>query len=169
MSALIAVASRHGSTREIAEAIADEFRKHGLQADTSEAKDVTNLDGYSVVVIGSAIYMGGWMPAAIEMVERVRPQLEHVPVWLFSSGPLGAEDPQPDGDPRQLLDLLQATNAQGHHIFTGKLDRHELGLGEKMIARMVHAPEGDFRDWDEIRGWVREIVEDLVSPAEATS
>ena len=41
--------------------------------------------------------------------------------------------------------VIERTNARGHHTFTGKLDRDSLGFGERMITKMDHAPEGDFR------------------------
>lgn len=163
MSVLIAVASRHGSTRDIAAAIAEELRAAGLDTDVSAAEDVTNIVEYDAVVVGSAIYMGRWMPEAKQLVERFQSQLAALPVWLFSSGPLGADEPQPDGNPTGLIELIERTHARGHHVFTGKLNRNELGLGERLIARMLHAPEGDFRDWDAIRGWARAIATDLRS------
>ncbi len=158
MKVLVTEASRHGSTREIADAIAEELRSSGLEADLRDADSVTSLDGYDAVVIGSAIYMGGWMAEAKQFVERFEAQLRERPIWLFSSGPLGSDDPQPAGDPALVPELIEQTNALGHRTFTGKLDRDSLGFGERMIAKMVHAPEGDFRDWDAIRGWAKEIA-----------
>jgi menaquinone-dependent protoporphyrinogen oxidase len=158
MKILVTEASRHGSTREIAEAITEELRSSGLDADLRDAGSVTSLDGYDAVVIGSAIYMGGWMVEAKQLVERFDAQLRERPVWLFSSGPLGSDDPQPAGDPAQVPELIERTNARGHHTFTGRLDRDSLGFGERMITKMVHAPEGDFRDWQAVRGWAQEIA-----------
>ena len=166
MRALVAVASRHGSTRGIAAAIAEELRAAGLEADLSDAGDVTSVAEYDALVVGSAVYMGGWMPEAKRFVEHFEPQLAAMPVWLFSSGPLGDEEPQPDGDPSGLHELIERTHARGHRNFTGKLDRNELGLGERLIAKMVHAPEGDFRDWDAIRAWARKIAAEVaVAPS----
>lgn len=163
MRALVTVASKHGSTRDIANAIAEVLRAAGLDADLSDASDVTSIDCYDAVVIGSAVYMGGWLSEAKQLVERFQPQLAARPVWLFSSGPLGDEEPQPDGNPSGLPELIEQTHARGHRIFTGKLDRDSLGIGERLITRMVHAPEGDFRDWDAIRGWARGIATELRS------
>src|SRR5688500_5163106 len=102
MRVLVAGASKHGSTREIAKAIAEELRAAGLDADLRDAGNVTSLAGYDAVVLGSAIYMGRWMPEAKHLVERFQPQLAALPVWLFSSGLLGADDPQPAGDPGEI-------------------------------------------------------------------
>lgn len=161
MKVLVTATSKHGSTREIADGIAEELRAAGLNVDMCDASSVTSLDSYDAVVIGSAIYMGGWMPEAKRMVERLGPRLRSLPVWLFSSGPLGSDAPQPAGDPAQVPGLIEQTNARGHRVFTGRLDRDSLGFFERMIARMAHAPDGDFRDWDAIRDWVRAIATEM--------
>jgi len=36
-----------------------------------------------------------------------------------------------------------------------------LGLAERFVSRVVQAPEGDFRDWDEVRSWARSIAASL--------
>ena len=53
---------------------------------------------------------------------------------------------------------MAVTRAHEHRIFVGKLDKHSLGVGERLIVRTVGAPEGDFRDWAAIRSWAREIA-----------
>lgn len=44
-----------------------------------------------------------------------------------------------------------------HRVFFGALDKAKLGFGERMIVKAVKAPDGDFRDWDAIKGWADEI------------
>lgn len=157
MNVLVAVSSKHGGTREIARVIAEELRALGLDPDLREAGAVRDLAGYDAVVLGSAVYMGNWLPEARAFVARHGAALAGLPVWLFSSGPLGAENPQPPGDPAGGAAVLAATGARGHRVFAGRLERGDLGLGERAISRLVHAPEGDFRDWAAIRAWAREI------------
>jgi menaquinone-dependent protoporphyrinogen oxidase len=85
-------------------------------------------------------------------------ELRPRPTWLFSSGPLG-DPPKPDPDAAVKIDgLLQTTGAREHHLFTGALDRSRLGLGERAIVRVVGAPDGDFRDWDDVRRWAGTIA-----------
>ena len=161
MKILITYASRHGSTREIAAAIAEELRNAGHEVELEEAASVTSLDGYGAVVAGSAVYVGKWLPEAASFVERFKEPLGTIPVWLFSSGPLGDETPHPPGDPEGIAELVAALGARDHQVFVGKLDKGGLGLGERLITRMVKAPEGDFRDWEAIRGWARQIEASL--------
>jgi menaquinone-dependent protoporphyrinogen oxidase len=63
---------------------------------------------------------------------------------------------------------MRATHARGHRVFVGKLNPGDLGFGERLMAKVVKAPEGDFRDWDAIRAWAREIAAAL-TPAASVS
>jgi menaquinone-dependent protoporphyrinogen oxidase len=158
MHILITVASRHGSTREIAEVLAQELRAADHCVDVQKIEEGPSIALYDAVIIGSAIYMGKWLASAEQFVQDNRVRLGEVPIWLFSSGPLGYENPQPTGDPKQIDTLMAVTMAHEHRVFVGKLDKHSLGVGERLIVHAVSAPEGDFRDWAAIRSWAREIV-----------
>lgn len=158
MNILTIVASKHGSTREIADAIGEELKQNGHQTDVYDAKQAPPPTDYDAVIIGSAIYMGSWMGDARDYVVDNQSALANLPVWLFSSGPLGAENPQPTEPPAQLDELMTQTAARGHQLFVGKLDKESLGMGEKLIAKAVKAPYGDFRDWPAIRAWAGDIA-----------
>ena len=162
MKVLVAVASRHGSTREIAQAIAEELRTASVEPELRDVAAVESLDGYDAAIIGSAVYAGHWLPEARQFVERHRDRLATIPVWLFSSGPLGAE-PWPPGDPPGVGALAEAVGARGHAVFTGKLDGQTLGFAEHLVARVVRAPTGDFRNWAAIGAWARTIESSLAA------
>lgn len=157
MNILVVVAGKHGSTRQIAEVIGEELREFGHGVQVRNAGDTDSVEGYDAAVIGSAIYMGNWVAEARRFVEKNQAKLSAMPVWLFSSGPLGQDNPQPAGDFAHLQELLRMTQARDHRTFVGKLDKSGLGLGERLAVKMVKAPEGDFRNWEAIRGWAREI------------
>jgi menaquinone-dependent protoporphyrinogen oxidase len=52
---LVAYASKHGSTREIAERICETIQSTGLRAHLRPAAGVDDLDGYGGVVLGGSI------------------------------------------------------------------------------------------------------------------
>ena len=54
MSILVAYASKHGATKELAERISENLRNAGLQADARVVGDVGDLGSYERVVVGSA-------------------------------------------------------------------------------------------------------------------
>ena len=90
----VVVASKYGSTREVAEAIAEEFgRPHEVQV--REAAELENFEGADAVVLGSAIYGGRWLEPARRLIEERSGELAAHPTWLFSVGPLG-EPPKPE-------------------------------------------------------------------------
>jgi menaquinone-dependent protoporphyrinogen oxidase len=165
MSILIAVASKHGSTREIAEAIAGELRAEHLAVELYDVREVSDVSGYDAVILGSAVYAGSWLPEAREFAEHHRATLANLPVWVFSSGPIGPSAEQPREDPKRLAGALGDVAVREHRVFVGKLDKHNLGLLERVIAQVVRAPDGDFREWDGIRAWAREIAHTLQAPA----
>ncbi len=165
---LVAVASKHGSTLEIAEVIADELRAASFEVtlqDLQEKSEFNEIGEYSAVVLGSAIYAGNWLPSAKDFAEQHQLVLANLPVWLFSSGPLGIDNPKPHDDLAKLASSLGEVKVQEHHVFVGKLDMADLNFGERLITRLIKAPTGDFRDWVEIRGWAQEIVRELLFEA----
>jgi menaquinone-dependent protoporphyrinogen oxidase len=158
MRVLVTTASKYGATAEIAAAIAEELDKHGLEATVLPPEEVNGVDGYDAVVVGSAVYAGHWLKPARELVERHAGALAGRPVWLFSSGPVG-DPPKPEEDPVDVADLVDLTNAREHRVFAGKLVRKQLSFPERAIVSALRVPEGDFRDWTEIRQWAAGIAE----------
>ena len=85
MTILVTAASRHGSTREIAETIATELRAQALAVEVRDPQTVTALDRYDAVILGSAVYAGKWLAAADGFARKHRARLATIPVWLFSA------------------------------------------------------------------------------------
>jgi menaquinone-dependent protoporphyrinogen oxidase len=64
MKILVAVGSRHGGTHEIADAVARELGTAGHDVDVQTVEDNPTVEGYDATAIGSAVYMGKWLPHA---------------------------------------------------------------------------------------------------------
>jgi len=160
MRVLVTAASRHGATREIAEAIGDELTCRGVTVTVLPVEMVESIDAFDAVVLGSGIYMGHWLSPARTFVERFWDELVMMPVWLFSSGPVG-EPLRPVDQPVDLGDVEVLTVAREHRIFPGRIAKESLGLSEKAICKALSVPEGDFRDWAEVRDWAVTIAEDM--------
>jgi menaquinone-dependent protoporphyrinogen oxidase len=158
MRVLVTAATKYGATAEIAAAIAEVLDEHGLEATMLSPEEVKGVDGYDAVVIGSAVYAGHWLKPARELVERHATTLAGRPVWLFSSGPVG-DPPKPEEDPVDVADLVDLTNAREHRVLAGKLVRKQLSFPERAIVSALRVPEGDFRDWTEIRQWAAGVAE----------
>ena len=162
---LVASESKYGSSAEIAGKIVEILEAEGHKVILSEAGKVKDLSGYDAIVLGSAIYYGRWRTGAVKFLKRHKDQLAKMPVWFFSSGPIG------EGDPVELLDgwqfpplqqeIADRIKPQGIAVFHGKLDESKLSRLEKMIMETMETPFGDFRDWEMIESWVYEIAKSL--------
>jgi menaquinone-dependent protoporphyrinogen oxidase len=160
MRILVTAASRHDATAEVAQVIADTLERAGIEVEVRRPEEVVHLTAFDGVVLGSAIYAGHWLKPAKDLVERTSSRMHEIPVWLFSTGPIG--DPlKPEGLPVDVAPMLEQSGAREHRLFGGRLDKRELGFGEKAIVRMVGAAEGDYRPWDEIEAWAEEIAATL--------
>jgi menaquinone-dependent protoporphyrinogen oxidase len=160
MQVLVSVASRHGSTKEIGEAIAEVLRESGFVAEVRDPDDVEDVEPYGAVVLGSSVYVGRWAASARAFVDRFAGRVADRPVWLFSSGPVGAP-PAPGGDPDEVPALVQRMHARGHRTFAGRLDKGDLALAERAVVALVQAEQGDFRAWRDVQDWAARIAEDL--------
>jgi menaquinone-dependent protoporphyrinogen oxidase len=172
MSILVAYASKHGATVEIAERIAESLREAGQDADARPVHEAGDLDDYEGFVLGSATYMGHWLKEAVAFVATNREVLAKRPVWLFSSGPLGTEatdakgvDLRTSAEPKELPEFQETIHPRDHHVFYGVLDPGKLTFTERSMRRLPAArailPEGDFRDWDEIQDWAYGIAQEM--------
>jgi menaquinone-dependent protoporphyrinogen oxidase len=164
MRVLIAAATRHDATREIAEAIGAALAERGIDTEARPIDEVTDLSDYDAVVLGSAVYMGRWLKSARQFAERNRASLAAIPVWLFSSGPLGPPAHLvPAGEPTDVTRLVKQTGAREHRVLAGRLERDRLGFAEKAAVKAVHAPEGDCRDWSAIDSFAGDIAAQLAA------
>src|SRR3954452_3710039 len=104
---LVAFASRHGSTREVAGAVAETLRAHGLAADVLPAAEVDDLSPYAAVVLGGALYTGHLHKAARRFLSRHRQALAALPLAVFALGPQTLE-PDAVASSRAQLDRALA-------------------------------------------------------------
>ncbi len=80
---LVTYASKYGSTGGVADAIGKELCGKGLAADVALIRNAGDLGLYQGVVVGSAIYMGKWMPEATDFVKKNRDIQRRIPVAYF--------------------------------------------------------------------------------------
>jgi len=161
-SILIAYASKHGATAEIAEQIGAVLRENDLTPEILPVERVSSLKPYAAIILGSAVYAGSWRKEAIAFLERHEQQLTTRPVWLFSSGPTG------EGDPAELMQGWRFPEAQQPiadriqprdiAFFHGALDTEQLSFVEKIVVKGLKVPTGDYRDWQMITDWAERIA-----------
>lgn len=162
MTVLVAAASRHGATGEIAERIGAGLAELGVEVEVKKLEEVRDLGRYDAYVLGSGIYLGNWLKQARRFLDAHAAELAGRPTWLFASGSIVGEPPVAD-DPNALRaglaeQLVETAHAREHKLFAGKLDSSRLGLAEKLPVRMAKGREGDWRDWQSIDAWAATIA-----------
>ncbi len=157
---LVAYASRHGSTHEVATAISDVLRERGLVVDVQAAGDVHDLEGFDAVVIGGALYTARWHRDARRMLHRLHDALQTRPVAVFAMGPRTL-DPDDVEKSRRELDVALAEVPEVRPvsvaIFGGVIDPEHLHFP------LSHMPAVDARDWDAVRSWAVELADQFAT------
>ena len=158
---LVAYASRHGSTREVAEAVADVLREQDLHVQVRPAGEVRDLEGFDAVVLGGALYTGRLHADARRFLGRFRRELRGgTPIALFAMGPKTPEPSDVEGSREQLARAL-ARRPEIHPvstaIFGGVIDPARLRFP------FSHLPAGDARDWAHIRAWAVDLARILTT------
>lgn len=155
----VVIASKHGATLEIGDFLVRKLQSKKLLAKLFAVEIALSVDftNYDAFVIGSAVYGGFWMKTATEFVKQNQQLLSQKKVWLFSSGPLG-EPPVPSFDHVvSIAQIEKLITPVKHCIFSGKLDKNNLSFTEKALIKLVGASYGDYRPWDMIEKWGKEI------------
>lgn len=154
---LVAYASISGSTAEVAEAIGLELTRQGATVTVLPARDVTDLAGYDAVVLGSSIRVGRWLPDAVRLISEQRAALRELPVALFTTCLTMARDSAENR--RKVLAYLEPVRQLAPEVsvialglFAGSIDPHH-----RIKIMADQGPEVDFRDWDAIELWAREV------------
>jgi menaquinone-dependent protoporphyrinogen oxidase len=166
MRVLVVVASRHGSTQELAQAMGQALQAHGVTAQISDVDGVPasgpgSVEDFDAVVLGSALYSRHWLEAATRFAAERSQALQGRPVWLFSSGAVG--HPSMHEGPEELAELRQLTGAREHRIFPGRLEEDELDVEERSVVAELGAAGGDYRDWAAVRAWAAHVADVLTS------
>ncbi|MFA5867677.1 MAG: flavodoxin domain-containing protein [Actinomycetota bacterium] len=162
---LVAYASKYGATAEIAEKIGETLREAGLQVDVTPVDKVGDVSSYNAFIIGSAVYIGLWRKKAVKFIQANEEALADKPVWIFSSGPTGEEEDDAfmDGGnlPKKLKDVAALIKPRGIVIFRGAVDLEKLKGLEKWMIKKAKGSLGDFRDWEAVTSWAKEIAASL--------
>jgi menaquinone-dependent protoporphyrinogen oxidase len=181
---LVVHGSRHGGTRGIAERIGEVLRAEGIEAIVTPADEAGSDPTADAFVVGSGVYMGSWLNEPLEFMRRNQTILASRPTWLFSSGPLpGSTKEVPDADPvtvalgpaegpgsggrRKVEELAAVIKPRDHAVFLGMFDPTDppKAMSERFVRLLPISskilPPGDFRDWDAIEAWAKEIAGQL--------
>lgn len=167
---LVAYASGSGSTGEVAAAIVKTLCQMGECAEVKKIQDITTLDNYAAVILGSPIRYDRWMPEATNFVQANQHILKEIPVAYFFTcltlAKRNAKTEQKAMVYAQKLSML-ATEVSPITIgrFGGVLNFSKLPFyfrpAFKGLSLVTGLNEGDYRDWNEIGQWAEEVYSKL--------
>ncbi|MDL9938157.1 flavodoxin domain-containing protein [Gordonia sp. ABSL1-1] len=159
---LVVYASADGSTAEVAQRLGEHLEAAGRQVTVSPVADDPDPALFDLVVAGSAIHDGAFLPDFTAFVDAHADRLRSRPVWLFSlgmgpalRGPIGAifrgKVPPEIGKVRDQL------GAGDYHQFGGRFDVPP-DRGVRVVMWLMGAKPGDHRDWSEVAQWADTIA-----------
>jgi menaquinone-dependent protoporphyrinogen oxidase len=159
---LVTYASRFGSTRDVAAAIAEELTSAGFDVDVLYANPELDLSKYDGIVIGSPAYGQNWLPRASLFVIGNAERLANLPVAMFTTGMLGVKNPKMAlREHNEIISTLSefapAVSPVSTALFHGSFDRKNLPICLRIMDRIAGTPQGDQRNWDAIRSWGRKV------------
>lgn len=166
---LVTYATRTGSTKGVAEAIANTLAEGGTQVDVRPMMEVNDVTPYRAVVAGSAIQGNRWLPEAIQFVKANRSELNRKPYAAFLVCMTLAIK---DGIYReQVKEFMQPVRALVRPVsegcFSGILDIAKVPTLADRIKFQISVKigvwsTGDHRDWEAIRAWAKDLQSELV-------
>lgn len=163
-SVLVTYATKTGCTRGVAERIGAALGEGGASVDVVPAEDKPDPSGYDAVVLGSGVRAGSWHGSASGWLKANAAALQARPVALFTACLTMAQGPEKADEVRAYTaPLLEETGVKPVDIglFAGWFEPKEFGFVERAILKGMKSPQGDFRDWDAIDAWARDVAAPL--------
>jgi menaquinone-dependent protoporphyrinogen oxidase len=158
---LVAYATKHGSTREVAEAVSKTLRAEGVQAGLRPARGVRGPIGdRDLVVLGAPVCSGRWHGDAHRFLKRHRKELLTVPAAVFGMGPRNPGQEAWQRSRRQLDRALAKRDwlrPAAVAVFGGADSPTRHGKQRR-----------DLRDWDAVRARATGIGHDQAQPPPGT-
>ncbi|MET7772755.1 flavodoxin domain-containing protein [Nocardia sp. NPDC005366] len=166
----VVYATAQGSTREIAEYIAEGFTTRGAEVELADVDHAPELTRFDAVVLGSAIHDMSLLLPAVDYVRNNRAALADTAVWLFSVG-LGPALRGPIGRvigrtvPPKIAAVRDSISPREYRAFAGHYERVGVSLKARVLYRLMGGGRyGDLRDWAAISGWTAAIADELGLP-----
>lgn len=146
MRVLVAYATKHGSTEDVAAEIAAVLVAAGVETQLRPAAEVRDMEGLDGVVIGAPLYSGLWHSGAHRFLKRHRALLTGVPVAVFALGPRDVTSEESWTRPREQLRRALAKHASLAPVAVAVFGGVDPPKRNRPAGR-------DARDWDAIRAW----------------
>lgn len=157
---LVAYATMAGSTEGVAKRIGDVLHARNIPVDVLEVTQVRDLSDYQTIILGSGIRGGTFFTDANAFIELNKSILEQKDTYVFLLCLTMREDtPANRLTVEGYLDPIRAQiKPKSEGLFAGAYDSSKHNFMEKLVMRAMKAPEGDFRQWDQITSWAESLA-----------
>lgn len=161
---LVVYGTKTGCTSGIAERIAETLSAKGATVNVKPAADKPDPSAYDAVVVGSGIRASNWHGPVKEWVAANADALKARPTAFFTACLTMATNPEKADEVRAYTDpLISETGVTPVDLglFAGMNVPKKFSLPERLIMKMMKAPEGDFRDYAAVAAWAENAAPKL--------
>jgi len=181
MNTLVAYGTRYGATTGTAQEIAKTLAESGFIVKVANLKEekIKDITPYQLIVVGTGVQMGRWTGEVEDFLKKHEKEIAQKKMALFVSTMKTVSEREgktEDLEKARQYDLdnkLPKYSFQPISIgfFGGVLDynkmnfffRKTLGAIKEQLAKdgfqEVAPGKWELRDWEEIRGWAKELAE----------
>jgi menaquinone-dependent protoporphyrinogen oxidase len=162
---LVTFASQTEATAEVAEFIGKTLEEQGMIVTVKAVDQVTDLNRYQALVIGSGVKMDKTYREAQEFLKRSRQSLLQKQFAAFITCGSLSKDTAENRDKAQKYanQLAEAASARplSQGLFAGRMDMSRAKGLIGLLMRKSASKAEDWRDWDSIRGWAVDLAQQL--------
>ena len=170
MKILVAYASAHGSTKEVAQFIGRVLATYNAEVTVTNVVDVQSVEGYDAYVLGSAIHASLWLQEMCTFIDRFEDLLARKPMYFWVSCIRALEEDGREHALKYYFDFkaMEPFDVREVAVLTGKLNTSAITRQEQWF--LVANYDGklspgnikhDYRDWQAIATWANNIAQDL--------
>ncbi len=180
MKTLIIYGTRYGATASTSEEIAKVLKGEGLDVKVVNAKNekIKDISPYDLIIIGSGMQMGRWTGEAEDFLKHFQTELAQKKIAIFASSMKTVSEREgktEDVAKTRKMALDDKVTKYGLHpiaigFFGGILDFNKMNIITRRTFGFIkpqlekdgfkESSSGvyDLRNWEEIRGWAKELV-----------
>lgn len=161
MKTLVVYGTKSGCTTGIAESIGATLAEGGMTVDVRPVDKAGDPSGYDAVVVGSGVRVGSWHAPVKEWVTANADTLKGLPVAFYTCCLTLATDPEKVDEVRAYTDALVAESGVTPvdvGLFAGWNEPKSFSLIERTVMKVMKAPQGDFRDFDAVAAWAKDMA-----------
>ncbi len=167
---LVVYSTISGCTTTIAKRIGSDLIAYQAQPRVVSVEEMPIIDrSVDVIIFGSSMRLGKFHHDAREWLQDNLDIIEEVPTAFFSVG-LRSVSSQAGGvaqAERELNAVVSSLGTDLHPVGSVVLPGWKRSEGfnpmEKLALRVYPLADGDYRDWDKVDAWVRQIAPVLLS------